>query len=300
MKISTSQFFQRAVDVMIDKQNQLSKTEGQLASGLRINSPSDDPSAAVQVLDLKDSLSRLNQYQRNIDVAEGRLNQEETGLNSMVNLLQRVRELAVQGNTDTVSPADRDIIAKELHQRLDEFLQLANTRDANDEYIFAGYKTETPALSHDGIGGFTYNGDSGQRIVKIGESRAVAIGDPGSDIFMNLGGVGGPRNDTGGIIYSLIENYEAGNSDANALTDLDIAMEQILNTQAKIGGRGNSLDDQYAANEAFSVAVDSVRSSLEDLDYAEAISRFNQQLVALQASQQSFMQIQGLNLFNFL
>ena len=62
----------------------------------------------------------------------------------------------------------------------------------------------------------------------------------------------------------------------------------------------NAIEDQKKANESFGVAVERVRSSLADLDYAEAISRFNQQLAALQASQQSFLKIQDLNLCNFL
>ena len=77
-------------------------------------------------------------------------------------------------------------------------------------------------------------------------------------------------------------------------------MTGVLNTRAKIGARMNAIDDQKTANDAFDLAVTKVRSSLEDLDYAEAISRFNQQLTALQASQQSFFKIQDLSLFNFL
>jgi flagellar hook-associated protein 3 FlgL len=53
-------------------------------------------------------------------------------------------------------------------------------------------------------------------------------------------------------------------------------------------------------NDAFTLAVTDVRSTLEDLDYAEAISRFNQQMTALQASQQAFVKIQDMSLFNFL
>ena len=62
----------------------------------------------------------------------------------------------------------------------------------------------------------------------------------------------------------------------------------------------NAIDNQKDANDAFDRAVTTVRSSLEDLDYAEAISRFNQQLTALQAAQQSFIKIQDMSLFNFM
>jgi flagellar hook-associated protein 3 FlgL len=289
MRISTSQIFRQSVDAMLEKQRELSKTELQVASGKRILNPSDDPSASVRILDLQEAQQRLGQYQRNAEVAVAKLDQEETALQSMENLLQRVRELTVQGNSDPVGAEGRAAIATEIRQHIDSFLQLANTQDANGEYIFAGFQSQTRPFEPDGSGGFSYLGDSGQRMVKIGDSREVAIGDPG-----------GSLEAIGGVLNTLAANLEAGNGDPNALNDIDTAITGLLGTRAKVGARMNAIDDQKNANDAFELAVTKVRSSLEDLDYAEAISRFNQQLTALQASQQSFIKIQDLSLFNFL
>ena len=289
MRISTSQIFRQGVDAMLEKQREVSRTELQVATGKRILTPSDDPSAAVRILDLQESQKRLAQYQRNADVATAKLDQEETALQGMENLLQRVRELALQGNNDPTGAEGRSAIAAEVRQHIESFLQIANSQDANGEYIFAGFQSQTRPFSHDGIGGFSYSGDSGQRILKIGDSREVAIGDPGN---MLVG--------IGEVLNSLAANLEAGNGDPSALSDIDTALTGLLNTRAKIGARMNAIDDQKTANDAFELAVTKVRSSLEDLDYAEAISRFNQQLAALQASQQSFLKIQDMSLFNFL
>ena len=289
MRISTSQIFRQGVDAMLEKQHEVSRTELQVATGKRILTPSDDPSAAVRILDLQESQKRLAQYQRNAEVATAKLDQEETALQGMENLLQRVRELALQGNNDPTGAEGRSAIAAEVRQHIESFLQIANSQDANGEYIFAGFQSQTRPFSHDGIGGFTYSGDSGQRMIKIGDSREVAIGDPGN---MLVG--------IGEVLNSLAANLEAGNGDPNALSDIDTALTGLLNTRAKIGARMNAIDDQKTANDAFELAVTKVRSSLEDLDYAEAISRFNQQLAALQASQQSFLKIQDMSLFNFL
>lgn len=299
MRISTSQIFQQSVDAMLDKQRELSKTELQVATGKRILNPSDDPSASVRILDMQEAQQRLLQYQRNADVATARLDQEETALNSMESLLQRVRELTVQGNNDPTGAEGRAAIAAEVRQLMDSFLQLANTQDANGEYVFAGFQSQTRPFSHDGVGNFSYNGDDGQRMLKIGDNREVAIGDPGS-IFMDFAAAGGGNTNVGEVLFRLATNLEAGNGDPNALSDIDTALTGLLGTRAKVGARMNAIDDQKNANDAFELAVSKVRSSLEDLDYAEAISRFNQQLTALQASQQSFMKIQDLSLFNFL
>ncbi len=299
MRISTSQIFQQSVDAMLAKQRELAKTELQVANGKRILNPSDDPSASVRILDLKETQDRLTQFQRNADAATAKLSQEETALDGIESLLQRVRELAVQGANGTLGTTDRQSIAAEVREHIAGYLQIANTQDANGEYIFAGFKTLTEPFSHDGVGNFTYSGDNGQRKLQIGETREVAIGDPG-EIFEGFAASAGGTTNIGEVFYNLATTLEAGNPYPEALTDIDTALEQVFNTRAKVGARMNAIDEQKASNDAFDLAVTEVRSSLEDLDYAEAISRFNQQLTALQASQQAFMKVQDLSLFNFL
>ncbi len=299
MRISTAQFFQQSVDAMLRNQRDLSQTELQVASGKRILKPSDDPSASVRVLDLNEAQQRLAQYQRNADVARAKLDQEEVALNGIVDLLQTVRELAIRGSNGTQSVADRRTIAAEVREHLGSFVQLANTQDANGEYIFSGYKSQTASLSHDGVGNFSYHGDDGQRLLQIGDNREVAIGDPGS-IFMDFAAAAGGTTDIGKVIYDLAANLEAGNPDMDAVTDIDTAFTGLFDARSRIGARMNAIDDQKTANDAFDLALADVRSTLEDLDYAEAISRFNQQLTALQASQQAFIKIQDLSLFNFI
>lgn len=299
VRISTAQLFQQSVEAMLQKQREVSETELQVASGKRILRPSDDPSAAVRVLDLKEAQQRLAQYQRNADTAIARLDQEETALIGIESLLQRVRELAVRGSNDTLSDEDRYAIATEVREHIGGFLQLANSRDANGEYIFSGFKSLTEPMSHDGNGNFTYHGDTGQRTVQIGDTREVAIGDPGS-IFMEFAAAAGGTTNVGQVLYNLATTLESGSGYTDALTDIDTAFTNLFNTRARIGARLHAIDDQKQANESFDLATAQVRSTLEDLDYAEAISRFNQQLTALQASQQAFIKVQDLSLFNYL
>lgn len=301
MRVSTAQIFQQGVDAILARQRDLTETELQLASGKRILHPADDPSAAARILDLDEASQRLAQYQRNADMAQARLDQEETALFGIENLLQRVRELAVQGNNGTQGVADRQSIAAEIREHLDAFVELANTRDANGEYIFGGFQslTEPVTIVDINTGQFDYGVASGQRKLKIGDNREVAVGDTAS-IFRDFAASAGGTTDLGNVIWSLATNLEAGNADPNALTDIDTALDQVLKTHARVGARMNAIADQQEANASVDLAVSDVRSTLEDLDYAEAVSRFNQQLTALQAAQQAFIRVQDLNLFNFL
>jgi len=86
----------------------------------------------------------------------------------------------------------------------------------------------------------------------------------------------------------------------NALNNIDRAMDSILNVQTSVGGRMNTLDSQLVDNESRSVNLQSVRSDIVNVDIAEAISRLTYQTTALQIAQQTFVKVQGLNLFQFL
>lgn len=513
MRISTNQLFTQGTDAMLQQQYDVSRTQLQLASGERILQPSDDPAASVQIRDLSEAIDTLAQYNRNADAAVARLDQEENSLTSIVNLLQRIRELNIQGNnmsvggpvvteaapslgdvtvdyiniespisqdyrlqhindpnpptdpleswrlidtagaiangpdvvpgggntgtitvaydadpanntfhdyqldydgtdwtllntstgestlltftgapptatathdgmtiTLTTAPAindtyvitppassvvtpeqtppagiggtgtesdplvfitdaaaeeglyisvdgnqvgdaydlragvvspevaeDRRIMATEIREHLDGIRQLLNTRDASGEYIFAGFKTGTEPFTFDSsTNTFTYNGDQGQRLVQIGPDRKVAIGDPGADFFSNIETANilttdpNEVTDLASIVESIADAFDSGRGIQHTLTDIDSAMSKIDRVRAKIGSRQNAIEEQRNSNAAVDESLQQSRSNLQDLDFAEAISRFNQQLLALQASQQSFARIQNLSLFNFL
>ncbi len=186
MRISSTQINQQGINTILDQQAQLSKTQLQLSTGRRIITPADDPAASAQALGLSQAVAGTQQQQTNIDVAQGRLNLEEGALSGVGNLLQDVRVLALQANNATLSNSDRTAIANEVRQRLDELLALANSRDAGGEYLFAGYKGQTQPFSQNSGGGFTYNGDQGQRYLQIGPTRQIAVSDSGTDVFQAI------------------------------------------------------------------------------------------------------------------
>ena len=96
MRISTALVFAKGVKAIQDQQSSLSRTQQQIATGRRILTPADDPAGAKQILDIDQSLALTRQYNRNADTASGRLALEDGTLEGVTNLLQRVRELAIQ------------------------------------------------------------------------------------------------------------------------------------------------------------------------------------------------------------
>jgi len=194
MRISTRQIYTQGIEAFQQQQQKLAQLQHQISSGVRLNKPSDDPAAASRVLELEQDVSVNLQYQANINLAEQRLVQQDSVMKSYANLLNRVRELAIQGNNGPLDPASRNAIAGELDQRLSELYSLTNTTDANGDYLFAGFQNAnlpfTPATTGS-IDHVSFNGDAGTRSIQISKVRLskvrqMEIDTSGRSIFMEI------------------------------------------------------------------------------------------------------------------
>jgi flagellar hook-associated protein 3 FlgL len=309
MRISTSWAQQTAVNSMLDQQSRLNQTQMQLSTGKKILTPSDDPAAAARIIDLNQSIKQTEQYQSNINAARQRLSLEGGALQNATNILQKVNELGIQGLNDTNSQSDRVVIAVEMEELNQQLVGLANTRNANGEYLFSGFKSATQPFGKDMVntGAYIYAGDANQRPIQIDSDRQIADGDPGTNVFgMPTGPLPATVPAPGSItnIFEAIDKF-AADLRANApnsasLDDISKSLEKMLTVQSSVGTRLNALDNQEGHNTDFVLDMKTVLSATEDLDYAEAISRFNLQTVSLQAAQQAFTQVKKLSLFNYL
>ena len=396
-RVTNGSLRQVFLDSLQQAQQRLQQTQTQISTGSRVNQPSDDPIAAAQIREIEASLSRMDQYQSNAILAQNRLGLEEEALVSVVNGLQRIRELAVQANNATSGQGSRDAIALELRQQFTNLLALANGTDGQGRYLFAGFSEQAQPFIQT-PGGVSYAGDDGQHSVQVSDHRLLATGDPGSAVFERIRNGNGtfslaanPANtgtgvlgagtvidpaqfivDTYTIEFTTPADYEVrdsggglvaagtyarpqtisflgiqvefdGDPAANdtftvspsvnqsvfdtvsdlitaietpaasgpslallhnqvgqALADLDMALEHVIDARGEIGGRLRAVDAEISLNEGFSVQLSETLSGIQDVDYAEVISSLTQQLFGLEASQQAFARMQGLSLFRFL
>ncbi len=186
MRISTHQMSHQATRAITDRQAEVSRTQQQLGAGERILNPSDAPADAARVLEIDRQLEATAQYQRNIDFGTGRLGTAEGILGKAGDLLQRARELTVQANNDHLTDLDRGSIAQEVRELRANLLDLANTRDGEGEYLFAGHRTRNRPFTVTGDGSVAYGGDQGQRLLQVGADRRVAVTESGAEVFMRV------------------------------------------------------------------------------------------------------------------
>jgi flagellar hook-associated protein 3 FlgL len=183
MRISSIQAFNNGVSGLQRNYGSVTRTQEQISSGKRILTPADDPVASVRLMQLRQQESVLAQYKGNLTAAQNSLNQEEATLTSVVNVLQRVRELTVQAGGGALSGEDRKSLAKELQQRENELLSLFNTRNAQGDYLFSGYLGKQQPFVRSPDGTYSYLGDEGQRSLQVATSTTVAVNDNGQRLF---------------------------------------------------------------------------------------------------------------------
>jgi flagellar hook-associated protein 3 FlgL len=182
MRISTNSIFEAATTQLGSLQTQLAKTQTQLATNRRILSPSDDPIASARALEVTQAQAINSQLTINRQSARSSLTQVEQALQGSTKLIQEMQAIRVAAGNGALSPTDRASFATELEGRLADLLGLANSADGAGGYLFSGYKSDNLPFTQTATGA-DYHGDQGQRQLKVGSSRHVAISDSGSSVF---------------------------------------------------------------------------------------------------------------------
>lgn len=306
MKISTQLLFERAAGQMSLVQNKLAESQAHLAQGKQILKPSDAPDQAAVIQRLKSVMSRQESYQASISTLRSRLENEDTTLKSASDLLIRAKEVAVQAANDTLAPVNRKALAVEMKAVRDQLLSLANAKDNNGNFLFAGSRSKKPAFEAPaGTPGASpvYQGDQTKMTVMVGEQRSIPVNRTGTDAFVTLTR---PGSSQGVGFFQVMDDMVAGinNSDDAAMQRGIGEMTDLLNgmtlAHADIGTDMNVVDQQSSVIDDTILNIKTNLSTVEDLDYASAITKMNQQMLSLEAAQSSFSKISQLTLFNYL
>lgn len=275
----------------------------QLATGQRVNRPSDDPLAARRAINLRAEIAKNEQFLSNISNMRPLLTSTETAMFTTIDALQRVRELALQGANDTNGPQQRNALANEVNQFIEALLTEANSL-SNGRYIFAGTNTltrpfEVTRNGDNEIDTVTYLGNTLNFQTEIAEGVLIDANITGEDAFKPTG----PGDiDLFDLLITLREDLQAndGNAAGVALTNIDTALEQILIIQSKIGALQNRLERTDSNFQDVNVQLESVLSDNIDADFADVIVNLNAQSSAFQAALGASARIIQPTLLDFL
>lgn len=301
MKISTNLFFQRASQQLVGNQDRLAEVQLQLGTGKKINKASDAPEKASTLQRLRTVMAQQESYKGNLDKLTERLQNQDTALQNVSNMLSRLRELSIQYANGTLSADQRRIAAVEVRGIRDQIYSLANIKDSNGLGVFGGSRVSGQAFSEAGV----YQGDQTSTDVPVGDARVVSNRRSGTEVFIPVSrGSGNSQTSVG--FFKVIDDLAAG-LEANRVGDVQRAIGEITQihqgismAQADVGSDLNVVQAQSNVLDEQILRLKGLESDLQDVDYAEAVTRMQKEMLGLQAAQSSFAQLSKMSLFNYI
>ena len=244
-----------------------SKASQRLSSGKKINSAADDAAGLAISDKMRAQIKGLDMAAKNAEDATSLIQTAEGSLTEVTNMVQRIRELAVQAGNDTNTHEDRSKIAKEMVQLYDEIDAIAGRTEFNGKTLTTG------AFSANGLH-FQIGANDGQNLtLSIGAMKA-------SDLNASFGG----------IIRSVVSNLALGNDSIGGaswsgfLTAIDKALATVNDQRAKLGASQNRLDYTGKNLNVSSENLSAAKSRIEDTDMAKEMMNLTSANVLQQAA----------------
>lgn len=186
MTISTSLFFSKAVSLMSQNQTDLATMQEKVATGKEIVRASDGVDKALNISRLKAGMSKLEAYENSLNMVGDRLKIEESYLQGTADTLTEIKTLVIQGANANYGTGDREVIALQINELVNEIQSLANGTDAAGNYVFGGTRTRTQPYQTDSAGVIRYQGDQVDTGVNFTDTRESQIGRAGPDVYQSV------------------------------------------------------------------------------------------------------------------
>jgi flagellar hook-associated protein 3 FlgL len=277
VRVTEATIYQQTIDRANIALAKVAKAQGELSSGLRVQSPGDDPQAAGLLVRNKFDQAQITAIQNGAQSAANELNTADSALGSVSTALARAQALATQLGNDTYNADDRAAAADEVDGLFKQVVDSLNTR-FGDRYIFGGYSDNQKPFAADG----TYQGDPGVRQVEV----APGVYEDASiraDVMAK--GVGGGV-DILQTLTGLSAALRANDDDAirASLTNLQTSINQVATAQSQAGTSVNLFTATVSTCAQQLTDETKVISQLGDADVTDASTQLSLAQYALDAT----------------
>ncbi|OCG60072.1 flagellar hook-associated protein 3 [Gilliamella sp. Nev6-6] len=315
MRLSTNSLYQKNLQSILNTNSRWQKSGLHLATGKKILSPSDDPMGASQSLIIKQAQAQNEQFQATRESADKLLSRQETILAETNTVIQTIQETLIYAANETLNEENRLDLANKLQALKDQLLSLANSKDTNGNYLFAGKKNDTPPFVVNESGEVSYVGGTTSVNVFIDDSREIALSFTGIEVFMTganvkqADGTPAESNIFASIDYAIealkmdldYDNEETVQQFRDGLSKARHGIDNSFNNISTLRAEGGSIlaeiDRLTALGKTLDIEFQTQISQLEDVDWYETISEYVMLQANLQAAQYTFMTMQSMSLF---
>jgi flagellar hook-associated protein 3 FlgL len=282
-------------DLNIVEQQEQTATE-QLATGLRVNVPSDDPVAFAADIENEAEQGQTDQYLQNTSTLEGQFQTADSTLSSVVTALNQAISLGTEGGSSTLSASDLQALAEQVQGIQNQVVGMANT-SYEGVYLFAGTANTQPfTLDSTQPSGVQYNGNSEVNNAQIATGRTLQSNVPGSQIFM------GSSGSVMGSLQQLITALQSGDTAdiSTATTQVSDALNYVDEQRVFYGNAVDELNSNQSFLQQEQVSLQSEQSNLVDVDAAQAATNLSQAETAYNAALAAIAKAVPENLLNYL
>lgn len=239
----------------------LARLQDQAADLKAIRRPSDNPSGTAAALQVRGQQAATAQYERNIENGHGWLASIDTALSNATDILRRVKDLTIQGSSDTLSPAGREGVALELEGLRKDLLGQANASFMGRN-VFAG-NTDAGSAFTDAASP-VYNGTDSPVTRRIADGTTVRVDADGAAVFG-----AGPGN-AFELIDTIVKDLRFGANPSDKLAAIDQRMKTVLAQHAEVGARDAQIQRAQEVNMQQQGALEARRADIEEVDMGKA------------------------------
>ncbi|MFC4023855.1 flagellar hook-associated protein FlgL [Oceanobacillus longus] len=266
MRVTQGMLSNNMLRNLMQSNTKMSSYMDQLNTGKKITRPSDDPVVAMKGMGYRTELVKVEQFQRNTNEVHNWMDNSDAALDKATSAMQRIRELSVQASNGTYDDEELANISEEVKQLKEHLVDIANT-NVNDKYIFNGTDTDIAPVNTINEGGEIEPGFTGGEVkIEVSSGTTLKANVSGADVF-------GGEPSIFGAIDNFIDRLDSGEDIDSSIGELDVGINNIINSRAELGARMNRLElVENRLSEQEVIATQSM-SSNEDIDYAEAITQ---------------------------
>lgn len=279
----------------IEEQQQTDMLE--LSTGLSVNEPSNNPTAAAEAVENVAETADAAQYEQNVSSTQTMMQSASSALSSVVTSLNSAISQGVEAANGTVTAAQQQQMASAVSGILSQVISLANT-SVQGMYLFGGTATSEPPfqLNSDPSTGVTYNGNSGTNSVPIGNDESIQSNVPGDQIFAASGG---------NVMQSLTDLVNALQSSStsgieSATTEVQNALQTVSLQQGYYSSASNQLDADNTYLQNVTVSLQSQENDLVGANTAQVITAMTQSQTTEEATLEALAKVQPMSLLNYL
>lgn len=291
---------QRMLSNLQGQSRRLLDLQEQLATGLRVNNPSQGPLDARRAISARGEIAAVEQYQTNISNVGPQLLESTTSVQTTIDILHRVRELTLQGGNGTNSQSNRIEIANEVNQLLESAFAQAN-HQTNGRYIFGGTRTlNAPFVATRDVNGditsVNFEGNDSTMTVQVSRDVTVTVNETGFDAFL-------AQQDIFQTLIAIRDDLLAGNlGDLQTvrIDEINAVQDQLLQSLARVGAVQNRLERLSSDHDDFLLQLRTVLSDAIDADFAEVIVNLNSETNAFQAALNATARVIQPSLLDFI